>query len=334
MVKNNDIFILSELIGEKIHPITYELLGKGRELANKLNTCLSSIILGYNIKELAKELIYYGSDKVYVYDHPLLKNLDILLYKHNIVKLILEEKPSIFLIGATPFGRSLGPRIAAALNTGLTADCIDLDIDEEGNLIQIRPAFSGNIIAYIKTSTRPQMCTIRYKTMKPAIKDIKRNGEIINKNVEILNNKNIEILEIIKAKEINISDADVIVSAGRGLKKPEDFSMIKELADLLGGMVGASRPLVDEGWISKEHQVGFSGNTVKPKLYIACGISGSPQHLFGMRDSEIIIAINIDPSAPIFRIANYGIIGDMYKIIPRLIEEIKRRLKSKNERNN
>jgi electron transfer flavoprotein alpha subunit len=143
-----------------------------------------------------------------------------------------------------------------------------------------------------------------------------------------------EILEIIKAGEINISDANVIVSAGRGLRKPEDFSMIKELADLVGGVVGASRPLVDEGWISKEHQVGFSGNTVKPKLYIACGISGSPQHLFGMRDSEIIIAINIDPSAPIFRIANYGIIEDMYKIIPKLIEEIKRRLKLKNGRNN
>ncbi|MEM1575150.1 MAG: electron transfer flavoprotein subunit alpha/FixB family protein [Nitrososphaerota archaeon] len=334
MVKNNGIFILSEVVDEKIHPITYELLGKGREIANKLNTYLSSIILGYNIKELAKELIYYGSDKVYVYDHPLLRNFDVLLYKHNIVKLLLEEKPSIFLIGATPFGRSLGPRIAAALNTGLTADCIDLDIDEEGNLIQIRPAFSGNIIAYIKTSTKPQMCTIRYKTMKPAIKNEKRIGEIINKNVEILNDNRIEILDIKKAREINISDAEVIVSAGRGLKKPEDFSMIKELADLLGGVVGSSRPLVDEGWISKEHQVGFSGNTVKPKVYIACGISGSPQHLFGMRDSEIIIAINIDPSAPIFRVAHYGIIGDMYKIIPKLIEEIKRRLKLKNEKYN
>ncbi len=247
MVKNNGIFVLSELIEGKIHPITYELLGKGREIANKLNTYIASIILGHEVKELAKELIYYGSDKVYVYDHPLLKNFDILLYKHNIVKLVLEEKPSIFLIGATPFGRSIGPRIAAALNTGLTADCIDLDVDEEGNLIQIRPAFSGNIIAHIKTSTKPQMCTVRYKTMKPSIKDPKREGEIINKEVEILNNRNMEILEIMKIKRVNISDAEVIVSAGRGLRKTEDFSMLNELANLLGGVIGASRPLVDEG---------------------------------------------------------------------------------------
>ncbi|MCD6368625.1 MAG: electron transfer flavoprotein subunit alpha/FixB family protein [Thermoproteales archaeon] len=319
------VLVFAEQHEGEIHPVTFELLGKGREIADRLKTELSSVLLGHNVEEKARELIYYGADRVYLYDHPSLKHFDVVLYKQNIVNLVKEEKPEIILIGATPIGRSLAPRIAAALNTGLTADCIDLQVDENGDLIQIRPAFTGNIIAHIKTKTRPVMTTVRYKVMKMGVRDERRKGKIIKKKVEVIDNTGIKILRKEKRKEVNIADADVIVACGRGLKKPEDISMIEELAKLLGGVVGASRPLVDEGWISKDHQIGFSGNTVKPKLYIACGISGSPQHLAGMRDSNIIVAINIDPTAPIFRHADYGIVGDLYEVVPKLIKELKKR---------
>jgi len=318
------IMIFAEQREGKIHPISFELLGKGREIANKLKAELSAIILGHNIeKEELMELIHYGADKVYSYNHQAFKYPDVIQYKHNIVNLIRKERPEIFLIGATHFGRSLAPRIAAALNTGLTADCIDLQIDENGELIQIRPAFIGNILAYIKTKTRPVMSTIRYKVMKKMEKDVARKGMIIEMKPEIANIKSPKFVGKEREKKINIAEAKVIVAGGRGLGSSEGFKLLKELADLLGGVIGASRIAVDEGWISKEHQVGFSGNTVKPKLYIACGISGSPQHLAGMKDSEIIVAINIDPSAPIHKIADYSIIGDLYQIVPIMIKEIK-----------
>lgn len=240
------------------------------------------------------------------------------------MNLVKEENPEIFLLGATHLGRSLGPRIAVALKTGLTADCIDLKVDEEGNLIQIRPAFSGNILAHIKTKTRPQISTVRYKVMEKRKRDPTRKGEIIMKDSEVVENSGTNILKKEKAGEVNITEADIIVSGGRGLKKPDDFKILHELADFLGGVVGSSRPLVDEGWIGREHQVGFSGNTVKPKLYFACGISGAPQHLAGMRDSDIIVAINTDPSAPIFKVADYGIVGDLYEVVPKLIDEIRK----------
>ncbi|MEM3134893.1 MAG: electron transfer flavoprotein subunit alpha/FixB family protein, partial [Candidatus Bathyarchaeia archaeon] len=215
-------------------------------------------------------------------------------------------------------------RIAAALRTGLTADCVDLDLDDEGNLVQIRPAFSGNIMAQIRTRTRPQMATVRYRMMKPLSRNPNRTGEIVRMETEFLENSGIEILDRVSASGVNLSEADIIVAAGRGLKSPEDLKLIEEVANLLGGVVGASRPLVDAGWIGREHQVGFSGNTVKPKVYIAFGISGSPQHLFGMRDSDIIIAVNKDPSAPIINFSDYYVIGDLYEIIPPLIRELKR----------
>jgi electron transfer flavoprotein alpha subunit len=210
------------------------------------------------------------------------------------------------------------------MDTGLTADCTGLEIDSSGSLIQIRPAFSGNIFAHIKTQGYPQMATVRYKVMAAGQKDTARKGEVINKKVEIVPSL-IQIVTKENSGAVNLPDAEVIVSGGRGLKKASDFELIEELADILGGIVGSSRPLVDAGWIAREHQVGFSGNTVKPKVYIACGISGSPQHMAGMRNSDVIIAVNSDPSAPIFRIADYGIIGDMYEILPRFITEIKRR---------
>lgn len=325
MSEYKGILVFAEQRDGDIHPISFELLGKAREIADKKKCEVSSVLLGYQMREKAKELIYFGADKVFLYDHPSLKEFDVINYKQNMVNLIREEKPEIVLIGATPLGRSLAPRIAAALKTGLTADCIDLQLDENGELIQVRPAFTGNLIAHIKTSTRPVMTTVRYKVFKARERDPTRKGDIVEKEVEIVKDVGVRVVRKEPVEVVNISDAEIIVSGGRGLKKPEDLKILEELANLLGGVVGASRPLVDEGWISKDHQVGFSGNIVRPKLYLACGISGSPQHLAGMRDSEIIVAINIDPSAPIFNVADYGIVGDLYEIIPKLIEKLENR---------
>ncbi len=325
MRKYSGVMVFAEQREGETHPITFELLGKGREIADKLGAELSGVLLGYQVKDKARELIYYGADKVFLFDHPSLKEFDVVLYKRILVDLIKEEKPEIFLVGATRLGRSLAPRIAAALNTGLTADCIDLQIDENGDLVQIRPAFTGNIIAHIKTKTKPVMATVRYRVLPPGRRDVSRRGKVIVKEVEISGDTGIKVIRKERAKRVRIAEADVIVACGRGLRKREDLKMIEELASLLGGVVGASRPLVDEGWISRDHQVGFSGNVVKPRLYIACGISGSPQHIAGMRNSEVIIAINIDPSAPIFKIADYGVVGDLYEIVPRLIGELKKR---------
>lgn len=323
MSNSNNILIFAEQNGGVIHPVTYELLGKGRELANKLDAKLSTVLLGFEVQNKAAELVRYGADVVYVYDHQFLEEFDVTQYSRNIVLLVKETKPSIFLLGATRLGRSLAPRVAAALRTGLTADCVDLDLDEDRNLVQIRPAFSGNIMAQIKTKTKPQMATVRYKVMKAHKKNPSMKGKVIVKEAEILSETGTRILERAKADEVNLAEAEVIVSGGRGLKSPEDFVLLEELAQVLGGVVGSSRPLVDAGWISKAHQIGFSGHTAKPRVYIACGISGSPQHLFGMRDSDTIIAINEDPSAPIFNVADYGVVGDIYEVIPLLILELK-----------
>ncbi|MEM2153425.1 MAG: electron transfer flavoprotein subunit alpha/FixB family protein [Nitrososphaeria archaeon] len=322
----NKIFVLTEFRGERFHPISFELLGKGREIAERLDGELCAIVMGSNVsRDSCMNLIYYGADRIFLYDSPLFSDPNVINFKHNLVKLVEEEKPDIILIGATHFGRSLAPRVAAALKTGLTADCIDLEVDEKGELIQIRPAFTGNILAHIKTKTKPVMTTVRYKVMSAGKMDLERKGSIVVKKAEEPKERNVKFVGKYGVRKLNIADADVIVSGGRGLGSPEGFNLLKELADLLGGVVGSSRTPVDEGWIGKEHQVGFSGNTVKPKLYIACGISGSPQHLAGMKDSETIIAINVDPSAPIFKVADYGIVGDLYQIIPLMIKEIKAR---------
>jgi electron transfer flavoprotein alpha subunit len=331
---SSKIFVLTELREEGFHPISFELLGKGREIAGKLGGELCAVVMGKQVgKDACMELIYHGADKVFLYNSELFSEPNIINFKHNLVRLVEEEKPDIFLIGATHFGRSLAPRVAAALKTGLTADCIDLEVDEKGELIQIRPAFTGNILAHIKTKTKPVMTTVRYKVMNACPRNLERKGVIIVKEAEEPRERNVKFVGKYGTRKLNIADAEVIVSGGRGLGSPEGFNLLKELADLLGGVVGSSRTPVDEGWISKEHQVGFSGNTVKPKLYIACGISGSPQHLAGMKDSETIIAINVDPSAPIFKVADYGIVGDLYEVIPILIKEIKaRKVKNVDER--
>ena len=329
--RKSRILVVAELRGEKIHPISFELLSKGREIAEKTDGEVCTVVLGDRVeRNVCLEFIHYGADKVFFFNSPLFSQPNVLNFKHNLVRLIKEEEPDIILIGATHFGKTLAPRVAAALKTGLTADCIDLQLDEKCDLVQIRPAFTGNILAHIKTRTKPVMSTIRYKVMNAGMRDLGRKGEIIEKHAEAPKDRGVNFIGRESSKKLNIADAEIIVSGGRGLGSAEGFKLLKELADLLGGVVGSSRTPVDEGWISKEHQVGFSGNTVKPRLYIACGISGSSQHLAGMKDSGMIIAINTDPSAPIFKVADYGIVGDLYQTIPLLIKEIKAQKEGKN----
>ncbi|MEM2969416.1 MAG: electron transfer flavoprotein subunit alpha/FixB family protein [Candidatus Bathyarchaeia archaeon] len=318
------VLVFAEQNNGLVHPVSFELLGKGRDLADRLGVKLSAALLGHGVHKEALELVYYGADVVYVFDSPFLSMFDPVQYAKNLVRLVTETRPAIFLLGATRLGRSLAPRVAAALRTGLTADCVDLDLDENGNLVQVRPAFSGNIMAQIKTKTRPQMATVRYKVMKANARDPRRKGKVIVKEPEVLSDTGIQILEKTAVGGVNLAEAEVVVSGGRGLKSPGDIALLKELAKELGGVVGSSRPLVDAGWISRDHQVGFSGHTVKPRVYVACGISGSPQHLFGMRDSDVIIAINKDASAPIFNVADYCVVGDIYEIVPLLVQELRK----------
>lgn len=322
------VLVFAEQRGHHIAPVVYELLGKGRELADKLGEPLCCVILGENMGDAAKEMIFYGADKVYLFDDPTFADFRDDPYTDSIVGLVKEEKPSILLMGATPIGRSLAPRVATRLKTGLTADCTELGIDPEKRLlVQTRPAFGGNVMAaIICPDRRPQMATVRYKVMKRAQKDPNRTGEIIKKKFDKTSSLDrTKVVGFIKeAEEISIVEADVIVAGGKGLGSPEGFKLLEELAKTLGGAVGASRPTVDEGWISYPHQVGLSGRTVRPKLYIACGISGAVQHLAGMKTSDIIVAINKEPSAPIFNVATYGIVGDLYHVVPELIRKIKK----------
>ncbi len=317
------VLVFAEQKNNVIHRVSYELLGKGRELSEKIGCSLNAVVLGP--EEInSQELICRGAHKVYhIVDANAFSKPDELIYAENIVSLIKDIKPEICLFGATTFGRSLAPRVAASLEAGLTADCTDLKIDDDMKLIQIRPAFSENILAHIKSDIYPQMATVRYKEFEEAEKDEDATGEIIKFQPVKTSNALVEILEEISNDGVNIQDANVVIAAGSSVKSAEDLNMIKELAALLGGEVGASRTLVESGIISKDHQVGYSGNRVKPAVYIACGISGAPQHLAGMKESGIIIAINNDPSAPIFNVADYSVVGDMYKIIPEIISAIR-----------
>jgi len=322
------VCVVAEQKKSIIQSITYELLGKGRELADRLDVELSCILLGDNVGDKANDLIHRGADKVYVVDSAKLKHFQDEPYTNVITELIKEYKPEIVLCGATSIGRSLISRVAIKLRAGLTADCTGLDIDEERRLLlQTRPAFGGNIMAtIICPNHRPQMSTVRHKVMKEAEPDSTRKGEIIKKiypdKLLVSRIKVIEVVEEEKEK-VNLSEADFIVSGGRGLGKPENFSVVQELADTLGAAVGASRAAVDANWIPYSHQVGQTGKTVCPKIYIACGISGQIQHLAGMSSSDIIIAINKDSDAPIFKVAAYGIVGDLFKILPILTKKIK-----------
>lgn len=321
MYKHKRVLVLAELEGEDIHKISYELLAKGKEICEKTMAELYCLVIG-NKKLDLRELNYRGADKVFYIRDGFLNYPEEVIYKENIVGFIKEYMPETVLIGATNFGRSLAPRIAAALKTGLTADCTDLKVDQDGKLIQIRPAFSNNILAHIKTLTIPQLATIRYKEFREAERDINRRVDIVKLEPYAKAYNGTTVTSIFIEEDFNITDAEVVVAGGRGIKKKDDIKMLRELADLLGGKVAASRALVDAGMISTSHQIGYSGNRVKPKVYFACGISGAPQHIAGMKDAELIIAINKDPSAPIFNIADYGYVGDLYQIIPKIIEEV------------
>ena len=323
------VWVFAEQRQGKLMFTSLELLGEGRKLADKLGVELSAVLLGHEIDSICEDLIHYGADRVIYANHPLLKNYTTDGYTKVITNLVNEKKPEILIIGATNIGRDLAPRISARLNTGLTADCTKLDIDEEQRiLLQTRPAFGGNIMATIITPKhRPQMSTVRPGVMKKLEIDKNRKGIVENVKADLKQEDiRVNVEEIVKsAKQIvNLVDAEFIVSGGRGLGNPEGFKLIKELADALGGVVGSSRAAVDSGWISQDHQVGQTGKTVRPIVYIACGISGAIQHLAGMQNSDCIIAINKNPDAPIFSVADYGIVGDLYKVVPMLIEEVKK----------
>ncbi len=323
-----DVWVFAEQRQGTLTPVVVELLGEGRKLADKLGVKLCALLVGSNVKDLIQTLIHYGADRVYCVDNELLEKYTTDGYSKAVCIAVESYKPEIIMMGATHIGRDLAPRIASKLNTGLTADCTGLEIDpEDGKLRQTRPAFGGNLMAtIICPETRPQMCTVRPGVMDKAIKDTNKTGETIEIEVDI-SQKDIrtKVLEIVKIKRdmIPLTDADVIVSGGMGIKNAEGFKMLKELADVLGGTLGASRATVDAGWIDKSRQVGQTGTTVRPKLYIACGISGAIQHLAGMQESGMIVAINTNPNAPIFEVADYGIVGDVYEVVPQLIELLK-----------
>jgi len=325
--ESKGVMVFCEMSQGILHKVSYELLGKAQELAAQLMEPVYATLIGSNLNEAAEEIVNRGADKVFIYDHPDLLNFRDDPYSDLLARCCVEETPSVVLIGATSIGRSMGPRVAAKLKTGLTADCTSLDIDPETGLLrQTRPAYGGNIMATIITPNgRPQMATVRYKMFPEAERVENPRGVIIKKSFHMSElTDRVKVIGFEEAPEqLSISDADIIVSGGLGMGEPTGFKLIEELASSLGGAVGASRPTVDEGWIDYRHQVGLSGRTVRPKLYMACGISGAVQHQAGMKTSDVIIAINKDPDAPIFKISSLGAVGDLYEVIPHLVEKIK-----------
>ncbi|MDD3296877.1 MAG: electron transfer flavoprotein subunit alpha [Candidatus Omnitrophica bacterium] len=327
------VWVFAEQRQGVIASVVFELLAKARELAADLNTYVGAVLLGQNIEPAAKELIQRGADKVYLIDSACLSHYTAENYTKAITGLVGKYKPEIILAGATTTGRSLVSRIAVSLYCGLTADCTGLDIDKDRKiLIQTRPAFGGNIMAQIiSPDFRPQMATVRHKVMPEAQADSNRKGEIIKEAFDETGfDERIKFLDFVKETiaTVNLAEADVIVSGGRGLGEAKNFKLVEELAAAFSAAVGSSRACVDAGWIPYSHQVGQTGRTVCPKVYIACGISGQIQHLVGMQSSKTIIAINKDPQAPIFKVANYGIVGDLFKVIPLLIKALKERKRS------
>jgi electron transfer flavoprotein alpha subunit len=325
------VWVWVEQFGGKAQSISWEMMGQGRRLADRRKTALTACVLGHNVEHTASQAVAYGADRVFRADHPGLGVYRTVPYAAVLVDLVRRYKPEIFLLGASLRGRDLAGSVATELHTGLTADCTGLEIDPESDLLrQTRPAFGGNILAtIICPNHRPQMSTVRHRVFELPHADLARQGQIID--VEpILDEARIatRVLNFVQEyTEVNLTEARVIVSGGRGLGGPKGFEMLRELADVLGGTVGASRAAVDAGWIPYEHQVGQTGRTVRPDLYIACGISGAVQHLAGMNTARIIVAINKDPAAPIFGVADYGIAGDLYQIVPALTAQFRKRLK-------
>lgn len=331
MDKNHykNVWVFIEQVNGKIKNVGHELLGEGRKLADAMGQKLAGIIIGNDVQSLAKDVFASGADQVYIVEGPEFKHYTTDGYTSVFTDLINTYKPSVILMGATNDGRDLGPRVACRIGTGLTADCTNLGIDEQTGLVAwTRPAFGGNIMATILCPEhRPQMGTIRPSVFKRPEQDFSRTGDIISVSSKV-NTKDIrtKLIEIIKVctASCNLEETEIIVSGGRGMCKLENFALIEELANVLGGAVGASRAAVDAGWKPHMHQVGQTGKTVGPKLYFACGISGAIQHMAGMSSSDIVIAINKDAEAPIFKAANYGIVGDVMEVLPALIEEFKK----------
>jgi electron transfer flavoprotein alpha subunit len=326
-----DVWVFIEHEHGKVASVSFELLGEGRKLADVLGCKLCGMIFGEKVDDFIKEAVAYGAERVYVTESPVLKQYRADPYACAAVNLIRKYKPEIVLFGATTQGRDFAGTVATTLEVGLTADCTGLDIDPETKYLrQTRPAFGGNIMATILDypNYRPQMSTVRPKVFPMPPRDDSRKGEVIRESLPMKEEQvRTKVLEFIKGTEtVNLVDAEIIVSGGRGLGNAENFKVIRELAEVLGAAVGASRATVDAGWISYEHQVGQTGRTVRPKIYIACGISGAIQHQAGMRTSDIIVAINKDPEAPIFKITTYGIVGDLFTVVPMLAQEFKKRL--------
>jgi len=332
------VFIYAQQVDNKIDNIAFELLGKAKDLAADLETKeVTAVLLGDGVTGLADQLAEYGADKVIVVDDPELKEYRTEPYTIALTEVINKYKPEIMLVGATAIGRDLGPRVSARVATGLTADCTVLEIGEfkargdkeprQGQLLMTRPAFGGNTIATIACPNhRPQMATVRPGVMQKKDKVEGAKAEVIVEKVDLTpNNKFVEILEVIKSVSttVDIAEAKILVSGGRGVGSPENFAMLDDLAEAIGGTVSCSRAVVDSGWKPKDLQVGQTGKTVRPNVYFAIGISGAIQHVAGMEESDIIIAINKDPDAPIFDVADYGIVGDALKIVPKLTEAIK-----------
>ena len=334
------VFIFAEQVDNKISGIAFELVGKAKDLAADLNTTVTAVLLGSGITEKANELAEYGADRVIVVDDPALETYMTEPYTHALSSVINEFKPEIMLVGATPIGRDLGPSVSARVATGLTADCTKLDIgdfplkpvpgkeDEQkhNQLLMTRPAFGGNTIATIACpNNRPQMATVRPGVMQKKPRVAGATCEVVSYNPGFEKNaKYVEILEVVKAIKdtVDIMDAKILVSGGRGVGSPENFKILEDLAKAIGGEVSCSRAVVDAGWKPKDLQVGQTGKTVRPQVYIACGISGAIQHLAGMEESDLIIAINKDETAPIFDVADIGIVGDLNKIVPELTKPI------------
>ncbi|MBF0549842.1 MAG: electron transfer flavoprotein subunit alpha [Deltaproteobacteria bacterium] len=322
------VWVYAEQRERVLAPVSMELLGEGRRLADILGCPLSAVLLGHQVAGLADTLFAFGADVVYLADHPDLAGFTDERYSAVVTELITEHQPNIVLAGATPVGRSFIPHVAAKLGTGLTADCTGLDIDAQHLLLQTRPAFGGNIMATIVCpERRPQMATVRPRVMKRPTPQPGRKGQLVQVALNRSGFKT-NLMEVVQelSDQVNLAEAEIIVTGGRGLQSAKNFQLIYELAGLLGAAVGASRGAVDAEWLSYAHQIGQTGKTVNPKLYIAVGVSGAVQHLVGMQSSDVIVAINNDPHAPIFNVATYGLVGDLFEIVPALIEGIKARM--------
>ncbi len=337
------VYVFAQQVDNELSGIAFELLGKAKELAADLSTDVTAVLIGSGVKGLADQLAEYGADKVIVVDDPELKEYRTEPYAHALASVINEYKPEIVLVGATAIGRDLGPRVSARVATGLTADCTVLEIGDfpinpvpnqeqkHNQLLMTRPAFGGNTIATIACpDNRPQMATVRPGVMQKIDPIAGAKAEVIEYNPGFApNNKYVEILDVVKelSDTVDIMDAKILVSGGRGVGSAENFKILQDLADVIGGTVSCSRAVVDNGWLPKELQVGQTGKTVRPNVYFAIGISGAIQHTAGMEESDIIVAINKDETAPIFDVADYGIVGDLNKIVPKLTEELKKVVK-------